>query len=283
MALFGKNDAPSLTSIDATGRSRTHRLTKPKYTIGSNKRCTIQIVGDYVSELHATVDRQADGRWVLTNNSPDGTYLNETKVESDVLNHGSVIQIGTGCRLEFSGGVNAANQLGSNGSKDNSSKKEKKKIGKWHLIIGGMVIVYLPLFLYLHNMTKNIAVTGQEDIFSVAMINEAIEESHNYLNSLPGSGSGAKDSVRVGEGLSADYYLLTSLNDLDSAKRKELIDSILGKANRYLTNAHGYHMMALPNNAISELQKVMQLVPDHRNPVTGFAARSIANIQFQAQ
>jgi hypothetical protein len=42
-------------------------------------------------------------------------------------------------------------------------------------------------------------------------------------------------------------------------------------------------MMALPNNAISELQKVMQLVPDHRNPVTGFAARSIANIQFQAQ
>jgi len=283
--LLGKKRTPLLLVIDGSGKSKSFKLTKTRYTIGADKKCVIQLAGDYVSDLHAIVEKQTGGRWMLTNNSPDGTYLNETKIESEFLVDGATIQIGTDCRLEYSSGEGAANRGANDEDNSNSGsggKKKGRKIGKWPMIIGGVIVFYLPLFLYLHNMTKGIAEFSQESIFSLAMIDEAIESSQFYLSELPVVGKNKGTEKLAREGLAGDYFLLTSSNALASDDREKLVKNILIQSNKRLTNAHSYHMMALPDKAIAELQKVMRLVPDHRNPVTGFAARTIANIQYQA-
>lgn len=284
--MFKKKKIPYLSVMEKGEKSRVYKLSKPKATIGTDKKCSIRLTGEYVSDLHAIVEKRDDGNWVVTNNSPNGTYLNESKMEMELLQNGGVIQIGTDCKLEFCTGETVATVSVDDG--EIQSGKEKKKIGKWPLIIGGVVVVYLPLFLYLQNQAKTMVETANEGYFTLAMVEGALEGSQEYLSELSDSDGSdkAKGKVvtsRAADGLANGYYELAYASSLSGTEKTGVVDRILVQSRTHLTNALRYHMMALPGKSIEELQKVMQLVPDHRNPATGFAAKTIANIQYQSE
>lgn len=72
-------------------------------TLGTSAQCTIVIVDNFASTMHAVITRDAHGRYVLTdNNATNGTYLNGVRTRVATLSHGMTLRLGN-TELRFLG------------------------------------------------------------------------------------------------------------------------------------------------------------------------------------
>ncbi len=79
----------------------TWRLGSGRTRVGRHDSCEVVVPDDDVSRTHCFIDLR-EGRWVLTDRSRHGTFVDKERVEGPwVLSHGDVLEIG-GFRLRFS-------------------------------------------------------------------------------------------------------------------------------------------------------------------------------------
>ena len=77
---------------DGVDKGRSFPVNPPQTTIGRESR-DIVLSDEHVSRKHASVIAQ-DGKWVLQNESNQGTFVNDAKVESQELHEGDRIRMG---------------------------------------------------------------------------------------------------------------------------------------------------------------------------------------------
>ncbi|MEN6644831.1 MAG: FHA domain-containing protein, partial [Armatimonadia bacterium] len=68
-------------------------MAQPETTIGREDGRTVRLSDDTVSRKQATL-RLESGKWMLQNESTQGTFVNGSKVESAELKSGDVIRVG---------------------------------------------------------------------------------------------------------------------------------------------------------------------------------------------
>jgi len=268
-----KTTIPTLHITAGERVGKKFKLKKDKYTIGSDKRCTITVGGDFVSELHATIEKSVDSGWVIRNNSPHGTYVNENKVETTSLSDRSIVQIGSNNRFEF---------VSTPITVDNPVKTEKKKTSnknkKWFYIGGAVAAIYIPIFIYVLNLAKNTVVEEYTATFTLTEVSRVIASSNEYLVNTDISFENTAVEQNNSREYSSNYYMLSD-SSLTQENREELIAKILSQTKAYLSNAYRFSQMKNNGRAIKELTKAMRVVPDPRFPASQFAAANIASIR----
>lgn len=278
MAMFGTKKHPRLVVTAGNQLGKTYPLKKGEYSVGSHKKCRVRITGEYVSDLHALIEKNADGVWVLTNNSPNGTYVNQRQVDSTELDDVSVIQIGADNSFEFI----PANYKEHSNNEANSAeaKASRQKIGKWPLIIGGLVLFYVPLFVYLKQLGEDIGSSKEQQILSLTAIERVSTESTDYLAGVSvNDDRQANMKMRTQADINRDAYENLLLGSyMDDVEKNALIEQLVEKSKSHLTTAHLYIQMDMKKKAESSLRSAMSVVPDHRNPITGFAAQTISKL-----
>lgn len=264
---------PTLHATAGDRVGKKYKLKKSQYTIGSDKRCTITVGGEFVSELHATIEKSVDSGWVIRNNSPNGTYVNENKIDTALLTDRSIIQIGSNNRFEF---------VSTPVTVDNPVKSEKKKPAnknkKWIYIGLAVVAIYVPGFIYVLNLAKDAGTAQVQESFTLTEVTDVLASSTEYLNSNTVNFENSTVEQNNSMEYSNNYYRLAD-SSLNEAKREELIAEILAQTKGYLFNAHRFNQMDSSTRAIAELTKAMRVVPDPRFPANQFAVSKISSIR----
>ena len=271
--MLSKQKYPRLEVTAGKHLGKIYQLKKGEYSLGTHKKCNIKLSGEYASELHAVIKQNADGVWTLTNNSPNGTYVNQLQVDSVELDQFSTIQVGAENSLDF---TPLHHQAAAN---DVSSAKPKKKVNKWVWIVGCIAMVYLPLFAYLKNMTSSIATAATAPIISLSQIDNVSAQSTDFLSSFT-AGLNTQASYQGGTPAGMSLYEQLKTGTYASEEEKELlIQDIVLETKSHLTTAHHYVQMSLHEKAKQSLRSAMSVFPDHRYPAAGYAAKTITAIK----
>ncbi len=94
---------PRVLAIETGSQAGTRLALVDEFRIGRAPDCALILNDDYVSGDHASLARQADGRWVLTDlGSTNGTFVNDVRVTvPTVVTTADSLRIGrTQMRLE---------------------------------------------------------------------------------------------------------------------------------------------------------------------------------------
>ncbi|HET7725538.1 MAG TPA: FHA domain-containing protein [Propionibacteriaceae bacterium] len=94
---------PRVLAIDTGPQAGSRLALVDEFRIGRAPDCALILDDDYVSGDHASLARQADGRWVLTDlGSTNGTFVNDVRVTGPtVVTTADSLRIGrTQMRLE---------------------------------------------------------------------------------------------------------------------------------------------------------------------------------------
>jgi len=93
----GCADWPDLpTALWELGSRREHRLSprRQRYSVGSGRRCAVQIVDTEVSQTHCQIERRPNGLKLTDNNSKNGTFYRDARIETVRLGIGDCFRIG---------------------------------------------------------------------------------------------------------------------------------------------------------------------------------------------
>ena len=279
MSLFGSRKHPRLHVSAGNQLGKSWKLKKRKYSIGSHKKCNIKIAGEYVSELHAIIELNSEGIWTLTNNSPNGTYVNQQQIDAIELDRHSIIQVGTDNRFEFF----PTNYLKGDGLASDAEDPAKQglKISKWHIISVATVLFYLPLFIWLKGLGNDIESVQNRQVLSLTSIERTASESRRFLTDdlfvEEDAIGGTRTQVAEINANAYDRLVLGAYKDEE--EKNELVEQLVGQAKSHLSSAHRYIKMDIKDKAIKSLRSAMSVVPDHRNPATGLAAKTISTLR----
>jgi len=277
-----KNKYARLEITSGNQVGKTYHLKKGEYSIGTHKKCNIKIVGDYASELHAVIKHNADGCWTLTNNSPNGPYVNKQSVDSVELDQVSTIQVGAENSMEFTP-KHHKNGSVKHADTDND-ESQKKKTNKWVWIGSAIAMVYLPAFVYLQNYLGEIVERVEKPAITLTAIEKVSDESFKYL---VGDKSEDVDMAKR-KSLQSDFeyqgsrdlYEKVVMDDFRSEDEKQrIISMIIFQSKTHLTSAYHYVQMDLNEKAQQSLRSAISVYPDHRFPASKFAAKTISAIQ----
>ena len=75
-------------------------LDRPRYLIGRNAHCEIEIVHEWISRQHAIIVRNKKSTAIVDLKSRNGTYVNDQRIRSHVLINNDIISLGDH-RLKF--------------------------------------------------------------------------------------------------------------------------------------------------------------------------------------
>jgi len=276
--MFGKKNKYARLEVAAGDNvGKVYQLKKGEYSIGTHKKCNIKIVGDYASELHAVIKLNADGCWTLTNNSPNGTYVNQQNVDSVELAEVSTIQVGVENSLDFTPRHHKTGSVKDAG--DESDESESKKTNKWVWIGGAIVMVYLPAFAYLQNYVGDIVERTDKPAITLTAIEKVSEESFKFLGGTSDEGEQPKISEFQNQ-TSRDLYEMALSDEFRSEdEKREIIGTIVFRTKAHLTTAYHYVQMDLNEKATQSLRSAISVYPDHRFPASRYAAQTITAIK----
>ena len=251
--MIGKNKYARLEFTAGKYAGKIVQLKKGEYSLGTHKKCNIRLSGDYVSELHAVLRQNESGLWTLTNNSPNGTYVNQLQVDAVELSESASIQIGAANSIEFSP---VSEKIAK------SEEPDTKQKNKWTWVAIGIVMIYLPGFVYLQQLGAKLDVAEVEPpVITLVQIERVSQASKKFLNdyssmsTIDGSGvANAEDSVSLYEQFMRGGFE-------SDAQRNELIDELVERSKTYLTTAHHYVQMELDEQAEKSFRKAITVFP----------------------
>lgn len=90
-----------ITSPSASTVGRMYRISKDEIVLGRGIQSDILVDDDGVSRHHAKIVARGEERWLVDNESTNGTFLNGSKVKEQKLREGDKIQMGRATVLKF--------------------------------------------------------------------------------------------------------------------------------------------------------------------------------------
>lgn len=253
-------------------KGREYVLKKDHFTIGAGSKCNLVIKGEYVSDLHASIQRRDDGVWVISNHSVNSTLVNRAAVDSKPLLPGDAIQIGAQALLTFE--VEEPKKSRSKTAKTKSGKSEGKGLFQRPGIVAGLslyLVVMLGGAIFLSGLSKR-----DDGGLSPERVKQSAEQTRAYLsNAEPEAGVAAA-------GLSADaagdYYVFLSKKSKGETDER-LLDHILDQANEHLTRAWHLESVKRYQAAIDAYLMVVETIPDIRAPISQLAMNKATQLR----
>jgi len=150
---------PLLEQVAGKGRGRVFELCLDEVNLGRDETNDIVISDDSVSRHHATIERRADGSFVITDKgSKNGVVINKDKVVTSQLRNNDIIQLGHFVfRFKFQNESSPEIKLSkvSKNEKDDVVSMPKSESGqKKRLIIWGGLLIFIAAMWILNNSSS---------------------------------------------------------------------------------------------------------------------------------
>lgn len=89
----GPEQIPILT-VETAGGASDVEISRDTFLIGRAPDCDVVLPDQLVSRKHARIEKRADGWYVVDLDSGNGTFLNEERINEELLYDGDLIQVG---------------------------------------------------------------------------------------------------------------------------------------------------------------------------------------------
>lgn len=140
-SLFGANK-PALLQTGPGGQSRRHVLDRPETTIGRAPDCDIVVDDPYLAPVHARLERQADGGFIVRRMGLNTIALRgEPLLQTASLKAGDTFRLGKD--VEFQYLVKAAKEAPKRTAEADGGKKAAKPLFKRMEFLAAVGVVYL--------------------------------------------------------------------------------------------------------------------------------------------
>jgi pSer/pThr/pTyr-binding forkhead associated (FHA) protein len=187
---------PLLEQLAGKDKGRVFELSIEEINLGREEDNDIVLGDESVSRLHAKIERNADGVFVINDNqSKNGVFVNKVRVDSSPLRHGDIIQMGHFVfrfRVPKLNSIDVHDEYKEDGLNEGMSVKPKveNSAKRKRLIIWGTAIVVMGGAWYLSlqdgNNTKD--ETKQESKTDDKFQPSALPEYSEKANSLSSKG-----------------------------------------------------------------------------------------------
>lgn len=267
--------------IAGPSKGKTYTLKDAKVVIGSGSECDIAIGGKFVDELHAELIHQEDGRWQLINHSINGTLVNQEMIDSRLLSHGDVIQVGSESLLGFQ-------VIDKDTTKKRSTEGKEKQDYKGVALFKNPIVfiglgIYLVLIIIVVVFVMDARKTKTTPILQVAEVNNSIKETQIKLGKIEAHGCASVPTQKWGKRidrdaeLAADYYTLVNAKQSDDSdvSKEELIKSIIDKIKQDLFQAWLLEKQGKVKHAILRYQRIADTIPNIHCATTKLAIHRI--------
>jgi hypothetical protein len=270
-----------LKIIRGPSKGKRFRLTKDEVSIGSGSDNDVQQAGQYMSEVHAVINKRSDGSWFVTNRSPSGTFLNRTRVDSHVLANGDFIQFGSEVLVQFAVDETAKKKRGFGKGAD-GSKAGGKKVSSMLSDRPGVVIgvgAYLLAMVALIGFFAFGDFSNEEPALGLDDVSAAVERTRTIL--LAQKEIEPKYRATTNTDDSALFYSIIAsakLPDGDN-QREQRIDRLVTQLDERFFVAWNHEKRKQLEKAIEEYEKIVRMAPDIRIPTTQLASKRLAFIR----
>ena len=103
-------------------KGRVCPIRKAEFVLGTGGGDDLNLEGTYISPRHAVISKR-DDQYVLKNESINGTLVNNQRIDTHILRHNDLIQVGAEVVLKFE-------REEEKGKKKSKEAKESKEGGK---------------------------------------------------------------------------------------------------------------------------------------------------------
>ncbi|MCF6240652.1 MAG: FHA domain-containing protein [Bacteroidales bacterium] len=94
MKILSKQTENPVLEIKLEDSFKNYHIKKPSTTIGRGKECDIKIKDMTVSTLHATITNEGGEFYIQDNESTNGVFVNDIKIEKKNIKPGDIIRLG---------------------------------------------------------------------------------------------------------------------------------------------------------------------------------------------
>ncbi|MEP9374724.1 FHA domain-containing protein [Mesorhizobium sp. KR1-2] len=142
-SFFSGNKA-GLLQTGPEGQSRKHVLNQPETTIGRAPDCDIVVDDPYLAPIHARIERQSDGGFIIRRTGLNVIALNgEALLQTASLKPGDTFRLGKD--VEFQYVIKAAKEPKKKEAKPNAATKPGKPLLKRPEFLAAIGVVYLGM------------------------------------------------------------------------------------------------------------------------------------------
>ena len=269
----------TLRVIQGPSEGNAYILKADSCSIGTARNCTLRVSGRHVSDVHAVLSKQADGNWVASNKSPNGSFVNQKRIDTQLLREGDVLQVGAETLIQLE---NAAKPE----KKSKSSKKsESKSVGsgllgkKPGLVVGiGVYLLILIAFgLYLSlggDGAENKGLSRAEVVVALESTEKSLRDRWESLSVSESSETrylNDRDEAHL-------YYAIISTSTSD-VEREKAIKELLASLGDAFFRAWQLERQGNEAEAKRAYQQVVETAPELRLRTTWLAMGQLKRMQ----
>ena len=281
------NSVKMMLAIEA-GKSKGKKilLKKNEYTIGSARKSSIRLKGEFVSPEHAILKLRDEGQWVLQNRSSNQSLVNDQIIDTKPLVVGDSIQIGASNLLKF-------DVVPTKSTKPKPVKKSTSGSSEFVDVLAGYLkrpLVIAGLTFYLIIIIVLFSLFGGSDNSIVdanwnrAKIDTVIEESSNYLLQRSNFTKVLVDNVNEGEpvmteeqvyitakklsGYDSVVWLHQNATDEQDGPLAEIVGDLMQQVQQKLMQIWHLEQQERWSDVIAGYEEVSTMVPDIKLPIT---------------
>lgn len=280
------NSVKMMLLVEA-GKSKGKKiiLKKNEYTIGSARKSTIRLQGEFVSSEHAILKLRDEGQWVLQNRSSNQTLVNDHVIDTKPLVVGDSIQVGASNLLKFD--VVPSKSKTAKKSSDGQSQfasLASEYLKKPAVIVG--LTFYLIILVVVFSLLSGRDSGASGGNWNKAKIDAVIERSSDYLlqrSNFVSVATEADDDLNEASALTSDQihkaakklqgydaivWLHQSATDELDSPLAETVEGLMQEVQEKLMQIWHFEQQERWSEVIAGYDEVSVMVPDIKLPIT---------------
>ena len=274
--MTNENKILALKVLQGQSSGTTCVLKSDSCSIGTGNNCTLRVIGRHISEVHAVLGRQADGNWAVTNKSPNGSFVNQKRIQTQILQEGDILQIGVETLIRLENVGKAATTKKHKAIRDTSSARAGRLGKRPGMIIGIgsylLALVGAGIYLSASGDAESELALLKSDVESA--LTETSETLHSKWQALAMTGDGDVGLTDTRTEEAHLYYSIVSAGTTD-ADRERAINELVRRAGDTFFLAWQMEQQGNEAGAREQYEIVIGLAPDLRLQITWLAARQL--------
>ena len=272
-----------LRVLQGPGKGQVHRLGNEQVTIGAGGGCDIREAGQYMSDVHAVLDRQPNGSWTITNRSPNGSFVNKARIDSKALNDEDYLQFGSEVLMQFVADVKPKKRGLFESKKkpapeaEDTEKKPSIIKEKPGLVygVGAYILGFIGFAVYLASADFNELPPGLDR----EEVNLALESTRSVLLAQEDLPSRYMINSRADD--TALFYSIIAKGAVrgETSDRTAQVDSLVSEIERRFFVAWQHEKRNQLELAAAEYEAIIGMAPDIRVPTTALASKRLAFVR----